>query len=133
MVYVTVLSLHRLCIPNRKKRKKELPCSWHKATRQRMPFKVLAVVQLLSCVQLLATPWTARLPRPSPSPGVSSNSCPFSCWCRPTISSSITLFSCSQSFPVSESFPWISLSHHKTKELEPQHHSFQLIFRVNFL
>ena len=37
----------------------------------------------------------ARLPCPSPSPGVCSNSCP----CQPTISSSVVLFSCLQSFP----------------------------------
>ena len=47
----------------------------------------------------------ARLPCPSLSPGVCSNSCPLSGWCHPTISSSVALFSCLQSFPVSESFP----------------------------
>ena len=47
----------------------------------------------------------ARLPCPSPTPGVSSNSCPSSQWCHPTISSSITPFSfCLQSFPASGSF-----------------------------
>ena len=36
----------------------------------------------------------------------SSNSCPLSQWCHPTISSSVAPFSsCPQSFPVSESFP----------------------------
>ena len=41
---------------------------------------VLLVVQLLSRVQLLAAPRTAaaRLPCPSSSPGVWSNSCPLS-------------------------------------------------------
>ena len=39
---------------------------------------------------------------PSLSPGVCSNSCPYSQGCHPTISSSITPFSsCSQSFPAS--------------------------------
>ena len=33
----------------------------------------------------------ARLPCPSLSPGVCSNSCPLSLWCYPTISSSVTL------------------------------------------
>ena len=48
-----------------------------------------------------------RLPWPSPTPIVYSNSCPLSWWCHPTISSSVVLFSsCSQSFPASESF-WI--------------------------
>ena len=48
----------------------------------------------------------ARLPGPSLSPGVCSNSCPLSWWCHPTISSSATPFSsCLQSFPASGSFP----------------------------
>ena len=47
-----------------------------------------------------------RLPCPSPSPGVHSNSCPPSRWCHPAISSSVVRFSsCSQSLPASESFP----------------------------
>ena len=68
-------------------------------------------VQLLSPVWLFATPWTtayqgAVLPWPSQSPGFCSNSCPWSWWCHPTISSSVTRFTfCSQSFPVSGSFP----------------------------
>ena len=54
-----------------------------------------------------------RLPCPSLSPGVCSNSCPLSQWCNPTISSSIAPFSsCPQSFPVSGSFPmsWLFTS-----------------------
>ena len=48
----------------------------------------------------------ARLPCPSPSPGVCSDLRPLSRWCHPTISSSVTLFSsCLQSFPASGSFP----------------------------
>ena len=48
----------------------------------------------------------ARLPCPSPSPWVCSNSCPLSEWCHPTISSSVVPFSsCLQSFPESGSFP----------------------------
>ena len=35
----------------------------------------------------------ARLPCPSPSPRVCSNSCPLSRWCHPTISSSVVPFS----------------------------------------
>ena len=47
-----------------------------------------------------------RLPCPSPSPGVCSNSCPLNQWCHPTISSSVTPFSSyPQSFPASGSFP----------------------------
>ena len=41
----------------------------------------------------------ARLPCPWPTPRVYSNSCPLSWWCQPTISSSVILFSCLQSFP----------------------------------
>ena len=48
----------------------------------------------------------ARSPCPSPTSGVSSNSCPLSQWCLPTISSSVVLFpSRLQSFPASGSFP----------------------------
>ena len=48
----------------------------------------------------------ARLPCPSPTPGVYSNSCPLSWWCHPTVSSSVIPFSsCLQSFLVSGSFP----------------------------
>ena len=47
----------------------------------------------------------ARLPRPSLSPRVFSNSHPLSQWCQPTISSSVIPFSYSpQSFPASGSF-----------------------------
>ena len=50
-------------------------------------------------------PQHTRLPYPSPSPGVCSNSCPSSQWCHPTISSSIVPFSsCLQSFPASRYF-----------------------------
>ena len=46
-----------------------------------------------------------RHPCPSLSPGVCSNSCPWSRWCHPTISSSvIPFFFCLQSFPASGSF-----------------------------
>ena len=46
-----------------------------------------------------------RLPCPSLSSRVCSNSCPLSQGCHPTISSSVTLFYCLPSFPASESFP----------------------------
>ena len=65
---------------------------------------VFAVVQSLSYVWLFVTPWTTqhtRLPCPSLSPGICSNSHPLSWWCHPTISSFVALFSsCPQSFPV---------------------------------
>ena len=47
----------------------------------------------------------ARLPCPSLSPWVCSNSCPLSRWCHPTVSASATPFSsCPQSFPASGTF-----------------------------
>ena len=53
-------------------------------------------------------PWGlqhARLPCPSLSPRVCSNSCPLSQWCHSTISSSVIYFSsCPQYFPTSGSF-----------------------------
>ena len=60
-----------------------------------------------SVVSSLQPHWLqyARLPCPSPSPRVSSNSCPSSRWCHPTISSSVIPFSSwLQSFPASGSF-----------------------------
>ena len=48
----------------------------------------------------------ARVPCPSRTPGVCSNSCPLSWWCHPTISSSVVPVStCLQSFPASGSPP----------------------------
>ena len=48
----------------------------------------------------------ARLPSPSLSPGVCSNSCPLSQWCHSTLSPFVIPFSSfPQSFPASESFP----------------------------
>ena len=67
---------------------------------------LFVVVQSLSCVQTLCEPMDkqARLPCPSPSPRVCSNSCPLSWLCYLTISFSATLFSfCLQSFPSSGS------------------------------
>ena len=66
-------------------------------------------VQSFSCVRLFALQphelQHARLPCPSPTPGVYPNLCPLSRWCHPTISSSVIPF-CShlQSFSVSGSF-----------------------------
>ena len=66
-----------------------------------------AVVQSFSRVSL----WPhglqhARLPCPSPTARVCSNSCPLSQWCHPTISFSASPFSFwLQLFPALESFP----------------------------
>ena len=52
----------------------------------------------------------ARLPCPSPTPGVHSDSRPSSQCCHPAISSSVVPFSsCPQSLPASESFPMSQL------------------------
>ena len=64
-----------------------------------------------SSVQSLSRIWLSpqglqhtRLPCPSPTPVVYSNSCPLSRWCHPTISSSVIPFSSHlQSFPASGS------------------------------
>ena len=64
----------------------------------------LISVQSLSRIQLFE-PYGlhhARLPCPSPTPGVYPNRCLLSRWCHPTIS--FSFFSCLQSFPASGSF-----------------------------
>ena len=73
-----------------------------------MLFVVVAVVlsQVVSYSLLPHGLQHTRLPCPSLSPRVCSNSCPLSQWCHPTSSSSVTPFSsCLQSFPASGSFP----------------------------
>ena len=64
-------------------------------------------VQLLSCVQLFLTPWTAahQASLSITTPRVYSNSCWLSRWCHPTISSSVISSSCLQSFLALGSFP----------------------------
>ena len=73
-----------------------------------MNFEVFSSVQLLSCVQLFATPWTAARQASLSTTNSQSlpNSHPSSQWYHPIISSSVLPFSsCLQSFPASESFP----------------------------
>ena len=66
---------------------------------------------LFSCSVMSDTLWPhelqhTRLPCPSLSPRVQTNSCPLSWWCHLTISSFIIpFFSCPQPFPASGSFP----------------------------
>ena len=77
--------------------------------------KEFALIQLLSHVQLFATPWTVACQSSLSftSPGTCSNSCLLSRWCHPTISSSVIPFSfCLKSFPAprvfsNESALWI--------------------------
>ena len=76
-----------------------------------------------------------RLPCPSPTSGVYSDSCPLSWWCHPTVSSSVIPFSCLQSFPASGSFQMSQFfsSGGQTIGVQLQHQSFQWIFRTAFL
>ena len=64
-------------------------------------------VQLLSRIQLFATPWITACQASLSiiNSGVHPNPYPWSQWCHPTISSFVVLFSsCPQSFPASGSF-----------------------------
>ena len=68
--------------------------------------------QLLSHVRHFVTHESqhAGPPCPLPTPGVHSDSRPLSQWCHPAISSSVIHFSsCPQSLPASESFPMSQL------------------------
>ena len=72
-------------------------------------------VQFSSVTKLCATLWPhglqhTRIPCPSPTPRVHSNSCSLSRWCHPAISSSVIPFSsCPQSLPASEPLPMSQL------------------------
>ena len=74
-------------------------------------FQNSETVYLLCCCSVaqlyLTLLWPCdRLPCPSLSPGICSNSCPLNWWCHLTISSLVIPFSsCLQSFPASGSFP----------------------------
>ena len=68
---------------------------------------IVVSVQLLGCIWLFVTPWTAAC-QASLSFSISRSLLKFMSteWCHPTISSSVTPFSsCPQSFPASGSFP----------------------------
>ena len=83
----------------------------------------------------------ARLPCPSPTPRVHSDSRPSSQWCHPAISSSVVPFSsCPQSLSASESFPRSQLftwggqsTGASASSWWKQHQSFQRILRIDFL
>ena len=77
--------------------------------RQRSPSAICVtfVVQWLSRVQLFVTPWTAahQASLPSLCPRACSNWYPLGQWHHPTISFTVSLFSCClRSFPASGSF-----------------------------
>ena len=63
-------------------------CDTKHIKKQSSILKLLVAVQLLSLVQLFATPWAAACQAscPSLSPGICSNSCPLSRWCHTIIS-----------------------------------------------
>ena len=78
----------------------------------------------------------ARLPCPSPTPGVCSNSCPSSWWCHPTISFSVVPLSLAFNLSQHQGlFQWVSSSQQVAKvlELQLQHQSSQWTFRTDFL
>ena len=103
-----------------------------------------------SCSVVSDSLWPHGLQRTSPScpsPTTRVYSCPLSRWCHPTVSSSdIPVSSCPQSFQASGSFQmsqkkkkptnkWVTSTHQVAKVLEfqPQHQSFQWIFKTDFL
>ena len=100
---------------------------------------IITKIEIISCCCLVAQSCLTlcdphglqhtRLPCPSLSPAVCSNSYPLRWWCHSTISSSVSPFSsCPQSFPAPQSFPGCQLF---ASNSQPQHQSFQCIFRVD--
>ena len=93
------------------------------------------VIQLLSCVQLLATPWTAACQ------AFLSFTIPWSLLRLMSLESAMPsnhlilshpLLLLPSTFPSSSLFWWVGSSHQVAKILELQHQSFQWIFRVDF-
>ena len=101
----------------------------------------VVVVQSLSHVWLFAALQHARLPCPSLSARVCSNSCPLSQWCQSTISSPVIPFSsCPQYFPESgrvfsnESALHISWPKYWSFSISPtSEYSGLISFRINWL
>ena len=93
--------------------------------------------QLLSHVQLFATPWTAAN-QASLSSTISRNILKFTSTELVVLSNHLILHCplllCLQSFPASGSFQWVCSSHQVAKvlQLQLQHQTFQWIFRVDF-
>ena len=76
----------------------------------------------------------SRLPSPSLTPWVCSNSDPLSLWCHPTISSSPPPSPPALNLSHYQVlFKWVGSSHQVAKVFELQHQSFQWIFRFDFL
>ena len=80
-------------------------------------------------------PQHARLPYPTLSPTVFSNSCPLRQWCHPSISSSVIPVPFSQSLPDQDRFQGVGSSHKVAKVLgfRLQHQFFQWIFSFDLL
>ena len=75
-----------------------------------------------------------RLPCPSLSPRVCSNSCTLNQWCYPTISYSAALFSlCFQSFPASGSFPISQLLASGSQSIEASASTTVLPMNIEFV
>ena len=89
---------------------------------------VIKVAQFSSVTQSCPTPCdpmdcsTPGFPVHHQAPRAYSNSCPFSQWCHPTISSSVIPFSRLQFSTASGSFKWVSSSHQVAKVLDFQLH-----------
>ena len=89
------------------------PSSVHRTGTVQFSIFQFSSVQSLTCVQLFVISWTTthHVSLSKPTPRVYTNSCPWSRWCHPTISSSVIPFSfCLQSFPASGSFPTSQLT-----------------------
>ena len=83
-------------------------CSWQLPSNKWWNFSwEHSSVQLLSCVPLFATLWTAahQVSLSITNSWSYSNSCPLNWWCDPTIASSFVPFSHLQYFQASGSFP----------------------------
>ena len=78
---------------------------WHRQRFKFTSYQFSSVALVLSNSLLPHGLYHTRLPCPSPTPRVYSNSCSLSRWWHPTISSSVIPFSQLQSFPASGSFP----------------------------
>ena len=88
-----------------------LPLKWDKSTTKWIQFSSVQFSHSVTSNSLWPhEPQHARLPCPSPTPGVYPNPCPLSRSCHPPISFSFVPFSsCPQSFPASGSFPMSQL------------------------
>ena len=79
----------------KKKKYKQVLKFWSTSQVKLQICRLAVIVQSLSCVWLLVTPWPAahQASSPSPSPRVCSSSCLLIRWRHPTISSSVVPFS----------------------------------------